>query len=103
VSFYRVSVLDPAGDIYTSQTVDSLADAARATLRYVYLAHDEPVPGLLDDDGELTVRVKGAGERELTEDEKAGMQALMAEFGADFLEPDDAGGRWDLPGPEPGA
>lgn len=93
MSFYRVSLLDPAGTVADSRTCDSLAATAQLMLKLARQSDEPWAKPLLDADGELTVQVKGAGERELSADEKDGLTALLEEFGAFNLETDEFGGR----------
>lgn len=99
MSFYRVSVLDNEGVVAESRTADSLARTAKMMLALAACIGDPWTKPLLDADGELTICVRGAGDRELTDDEKAGLTALLEEFGAFHVAPDDSGGRWGVASP----
>lgn len=96
MSFYRVSLLDPEGVVADSRTADSLAATARIMLGLAGCIGERWTLPLLDADGELTVQVKGAADRDLTADERDGLTALLEEFGAFHLEDDDEGGRWGV-------
>lgn len=98
MSMYRVSLLDPEGVVADSRTSDSLAGTAKLMLNLAGCIGEPWTKPLLDADDELTVSVKGAGDRELTDNEKAGLTALLEEFGAFRLEADDSGGRWGIGG-----
>lgn len=96
MSFYRVSVLDLEGVVADSKTADSLAATAKLMLGLAESIGEPWTTPLLDADAELTVRVKGAGDRELSPDEQQGLMALLEEFGAFKLEDDGEGGRWGI-------
>jgi hypothetical protein len=98
VSFYRVSLLDNSGTVADSRTADSLAGTAKLMIDLAESIGEPWTKPLLDADGELTVRVKGAADRDLSADEQAGLTALLEEFGAFQLERDDSGGRWGING-----
>jgi hypothetical protein len=98
VTFYRVTLLDREGIVADTRTSDSLAGTAKLMLDLAGCIGEPWTKPLLDADGELTVSVKGAADRELSEDEKAGLTALLEEFGAFQLEHDDSGGRWGIGG-----
>jgi hypothetical protein len=93
---YRVSVLDPEGIVANSVTADSLAGTAKLVIGLAGCIGDEWTKPLLDADGELTIEVKGAGERDLTETEKTDLAALVAELGANPVSSDGDGSRWSL-------
>ena len=95
-SFYRVSVLDPAGVVADSRVADSLAATAKLMLGLAECIGEPWTKPLLDADDELTVSVKGAGDRDLTPDERDGLTALLQEFGAFKLEHNAEGGRWGI-------
>jgi len=97
VSFYRVSMLDNEGVVANSRTADSLADAAKLMISLAGCIGEPWTKPLLNADGELTVCVRGAGDRELEPAEKDGLTALLEEFGAFHVEPDESGGRWGIP------
>lgn len=99
MTFYRVSVLDPEGIVADSRTADSLAQTAKLMLSLAGCIGEPWTKPLLDADDELTVQVKGAGDRELSADEKAGLTALLEEFGAFHIANDADGGRWGIDGP----
>jgi hypothetical protein len=61
-----------------SQQYAALGDVARAMLA-AYDLNTEP--GLLDENGELTMRVYGAGGRALSGDESESLFALISEYG----------------------
>lgn len=96
MSFYRVSVLDPEGVVTDSRTADSLAATAKMMLGLAGCIGERWTKPLLDADGEFTVQVKGAGDRDLSDDERAGLTALLEEFGAFNLEADGSCGVWGI-------
>lgn len=96
MSFYRVSLLDREGVVVDSRIAVSLARAAKLMLGLADCIGEPWTKPLLDADGELTVQVKGTADRELSDDEKTGLTALLEEFGAFQLEPDDDGRRWGV-------
>lgn len=98
MTFYRVSVLDQEGIIADSRTSDSLAGTARLLLDLADCIGEPWTQPLLDADDELAISVKGAGDRELTTNEKHGLTALLEEFGASKLADDGQGGRWSIGG-----
>ena len=98
MSLYRVALLDPEGVVADSRTADSLAATAKLMIDLAGCIGERWTQPLLDADGELTVSVKGAGDRQLSPDEQAGLAALLEEFGAFNLERDDEGGKWAVGG-----
>ena len=96
MSFYRIYVLDREGVAVDSRAATTLADTASILLTLADSIDEPWAKPLLDADGELTLRVKGAADRELSADEKAGITALLEEFGAFRLATDDEGGRWAI-------
>ena len=102
MSFYRVSLLDREGVVAYSAVLESLPDVAANMLAHADLIGHPATRHLLDADGELTIKVRGPGERELTDTEKTGLQALLEEFGATHLEDDSDGDSWTIDGPAGG-
>lgn len=103
MSFYRVSLLDNEGVVADSRTAGTLADTARLMVSLGECIGEPWTEPLLDADGELTIRVKGAGDRELSELEKNGLRALLEELGATDRGDDADGSRWEITAPETGS
>lgn len=96
MSLYRVSLLDREGIVADSRVSDSLAGTAKLMLDLAGCIGEPWTKPLLDADGELTICVKGAGDRDLSDDEKAGLTALLEEFGAFHVDDSAEGGRWGI-------
>lgn len=96
MSLYRVSLLDREGVVADSRVCESLAGTAKLMIGLAGCIGERWTRPLLDADGELTICVKGAGERDLTDDERAGLTALLEEFGAFHVDDSAEGGRWGV-------
>lgn len=92
---YRVTLYTRDGTFETSKVEPNLNDAARTTVELANYAL-ECRPDLLSDDGTAEVKVCGISGRELSDDEKARLHAMLTEHGALTASPNDDAEVWEL-------